>query len=128
MASELLCYPGGTRLEIGTGPGPGTAASTEVLVWGRTAEERHVSDSQVRTYVLDTSVLLSDPWACTRFAEHEVVVPLVVISELEGKRHHQNWAGSPARRCACSTTCDWNTVGSISRFLLGHKVERCRLS
>jgi len=41
-----------------------------------------------RTFVLDTSVLLSDPWAPTRFAEHEVVVPLVVISELEGKRHH----------------------------------------
>ncbi len=44
--------------------------------------------SAVRTYVLDTSVLLSDPWALTRFAEHDVVLPLVVISELEGKRHH----------------------------------------
>ncbi|GLZ35561.1 phosphate starvation protein PhoH [Lentzea sp. NBRC 105346] len=38
--------------------------------------------------MLDTSVLLSDPLAATRFAEHEVVLPLVVISELEGKRHH----------------------------------------
>ncbi|KIM15544.1 ATP-binding protein [Rhodococcus erythropolis] len=37
---------------------------------------------------MDTSVLLSDPWAVTRFAEHHVVLPLVVISELEGKRHH----------------------------------------
>ncbi len=44
--------------------------------------------SAVRTYVLDTSVLLSDPWALTRFAEHDVVLPLVVIGELEGKRHH----------------------------------------
>ncbi|MFT7839635.1 PhoH family protein [Saccharothrix sp. BKS2] len=42
----------------------------------------------VHTYVVDTSVLLSDPLATTRFAEHEVVLPLVVISELEGKRHH----------------------------------------
>jgi len=42
----------------------------------------------VLTYVLDTSVLLSDPWALTRFDEHEIVLPLVVISELEGKRHH----------------------------------------
>ena len=41
-----------------------------------------------RTFVLDTSVLLSDPGALGRFAEHEVVLPLVVISELEGKRHH----------------------------------------
>lgn len=42
----------------------------------------------IRTYVLDTSVLLSDPWAITRFAEHEVVLPIAVIGELEGKRHH----------------------------------------
>ncbi|OUS96026.1 PhoH family protein [Rhodococcus sp. NCIMB 12038] len=49
---------------------------------------RKSSDSALRTFVLDTSVLLSDPWAVTRFAEHRVVLPLVVISELEGKRHH----------------------------------------
>ncbi len=40
------------------------------------------------TYVLDTSVLLSDPRAMLRFAEHEVVLPVVVVTELEGKRHH----------------------------------------
>jgi PhoH-like ATPase len=42
----------------------------------------------MKTFVLDTSVLLSDPGAMGRFAEHEVVLPLVVISELEGKRDH----------------------------------------
>ena len=41
-----------------------------------------------KTYVLDTSVLLSDPRAMLRFAEHEVVLPVVVISELEAKRAH----------------------------------------
>jgi PhoH-like ATPase len=41
-----------------------------------------------RTYVLDTSVLLSDPGALSRFDEHDVVVPLVVIGELEDKRDH----------------------------------------
>jgi PhoH-like ATPase len=41
-----------------------------------------------RTFVLDTSVLLADPRALTRFAEHEVVLPVVVIIELEAKRHH----------------------------------------
>ncbi|VTR77624.1 PhoH family protein [Cellulomonas hominis] len=41
-----------------------------------------------RTHVLDTSVLLSDPKAILRFAEHDVVLPVVVITELEGKRHH----------------------------------------
>ncbi|HWK20244.1 MAG TPA: PhoH family protein [Microbacteriaceae bacterium] len=39
------------------------------------------------TYVLDTSVLLSDPRAIFRFAEHDVVIPVVVIGELEKKRH-----------------------------------------
>ena len=41
----------------------------------------------VRTFVLDTSVLLSDPKALFRFAEHEVVIPIVVINELEKKRN-----------------------------------------
>ncbi|MFB7946338.1 PhoH family protein [Kitasatospora sp. NA04385] len=41
-----------------------------------------------RTYVLDTSVLLADPLAMTRFEEHEVVLPVVVVTELEAKRHH----------------------------------------
>ena len=41
-----------------------------------------------RTYVLDTSVLLADPAAIGRFAEHRVVLPIVVITELEAKRHH----------------------------------------
>jgi len=40
------------------------------------------------TYVLDTSVLLADPLAIDKFEEHEVVIPIVVISELEGKRDH----------------------------------------
>jgi len=49
--------------------------------------DRRTTESR-KTYVLDTSVLLSDPGAWARFGEHEVVLPLVVISELEGKRNH----------------------------------------
>ncbi|WP_144785509.1 PhoH family protein [Microbacterium sp. BH-3-3-3] len=44
-------------------------------------------DQALRTYVLDTSVLLSDPRAFFRFVENSVVIPVVVITELEGKRH-----------------------------------------
>lgn len=47
-----------------------------------------MATTPARTYVLDTSVLLSDPHAMLRFAEHEVVLPLVVVVELEAKRHH----------------------------------------
>jgi PhoH-like ATPase len=55
---------------------------------------------RTRTYVLDTSVLLADPGALGRFAEHEVVIPLVVLTELEAKRHHPElgWAARQALR------------------------------
>ncbi len=44
-------------------------------------------ETRERTFVLDTSVLLSDPAAIFRFAEHHVVLPVVVVSELEKKLH-----------------------------------------
>ncbi|MBT1609206.1 PhoH family protein [Curtobacterium poinsettiae] len=57
----------------------------------RGTQEQHTADSSTsvaqRTYVLDTSVLLSDPRALFRFAEHAVVLPVVVVSELEAKRN-----------------------------------------
>ncbi len=42
----------------------------------------------LKTYVIDTSVLLADPSALFRFAEHEVIIPIAVIGELEQKRDH----------------------------------------
>ena len=53
-----------------------------------------------KTFVLDTSVLLSDPRSFARFEEHEVVVPLVVLTELEAKRNHPElgWAARQALR------------------------------
>ncbi|MGO1875453.1 PhoH family protein [Agrococcus casei] len=50
-------------------------------------DSTETTDTDLRTFVLDTSVLLSDPGALHRFAEHEVVIPVVVIAELEKKRH-----------------------------------------
>ncbi|GEP34925.1 ATP-binding protein [Nocardioides szechwanensis] len=52
------------------------------------ATQSQSSAVATRTYVIDTSVLLADPGALRRFEEHEVVLPVVVITELEGKRHH----------------------------------------
>lgn len=58
---------------------------TELQTTGSTAS---AAATGVRMYVIDTSVLLSDPHALLHFAEHRVVVPLVVVTELEAKRHH----------------------------------------
>ena len=48
----------------------------------------HFAPDVRRTYVIDTSVLLSDPRALTRFDEHDVVIPIVVVTELEATRSH----------------------------------------
>ncbi|HSP75922.1 MAG TPA: PhoH family protein [Cryobacterium sp.] len=50
-------------------------------------QKKSATDQAECTYVLDTSVLLSDPKAIFRFAEHAVVLPVVVIAELEAKRN-----------------------------------------
>jgi PhoH-like ATPase len=53
-----------------------------------------------RTYVLDRSVLLADPRALVRFDEHAVVLPIVVLMELEAKRDHPElgWAARQTLR------------------------------
>jgi PhoH-like ATPase len=63
-------------------------------VKGSARKPRSRSGSSPVTFVLDTSVLLSDPSALHAFEEHDVVLPLPVISELEGKRNHPElgWA------------------------------------
>jgi PhoH-like ATPase len=50
-----------------------------------------------KTYVLDTCVLLADPNALFRFDEHDVVVPLVVIEELDRKKSALDDVGRNAR-------------------------------
>jgi PhoH-like ATPase len=63
------------------------STSVEQSAW-TASDERAARGSDRHTYVVDTSVLLSDPRAVYRFAEHDVVLPVVVVTELEEKRHH----------------------------------------
>lgn len=51
-----------------------------------------------RTYVLDTCVLLADPTALFRFDEHDLVLPLVVVEELDRKKTLMDEVGANARR------------------------------
>jgi len=64
---------------------PGGAALTRQTPRTTAGATRSLS---AKTYVLDTSVLLADPAAVGRFAEHDVVLPIVVVTELESKRAH----------------------------------------
>lgn len=51
-----------------------------------------------KTYVLDTCVLLADPVSLLRFDEHDVVLPLVVIEELDRQKTRVDEVGANARR------------------------------
>jgi PhoH-like ATPase len=65
-----------------------------------------------RTYVLDTSVLLADPTSLGRFEEHDVVLPVVVLTELESKRHHPElgWAARQALRALEAQRLEFGSV------------------
>lgn len=66
-------------------------------------------------YVLDTSVLLSDPKALDRLSDKEVVIPLIVLTELEDKRNHPE-LGFAARE-ALRTLENYRKVGTITSKL-----------
>jgi PhoH-like ATPase len=70
-----------------------------------------------RLYVLDTSVLLADPRALGRFEEHDVVIPLIVLSELEAKRHHPE-LGWAARETLRALEALRTTHGSLTQPLV----------
>ena len=49
------------------------------------------------TFFLDTCVLLADPNSPLRFDEHAVVLPLVVVEELDRKKTRMDEVGAGAR-------------------------------
>lgn len=47
--------------------------------------------------VIDTSVLMSDPEGLNSFAEHDIVIPLTVVDELDANKHRDDAPGRNAR-------------------------------
>ncbi|MVT26593.1 PhoH family protein [Nesterenkonia alkaliphila] len=78
---DLFCFRRGKT------PFGDTVASLNTTAPAEDLDTAVAAELAQKSYVLDTSVLLSDPKAVMRFAEHEVIIPIVVISELEKKRH-----------------------------------------
>ena len=54
--------------------------------------------SQKKTYVLDTNVLLSDPNAIFSFEENDVVIPMIVLEELDRHKSRPDEVGRNARQ------------------------------
>jgi len=56
-----------------------------------------VTAAGVKTFVLDTNVLLHDPACVERFAEHDVCIPVDVLSELDRFKNEMSERGANAR-------------------------------
>lgn len=66
--------------------------------------------------MIDTCVLLADPSAIFRFDEHDVVLPLVVIEELDRKKTLMDEVGSNARRAIrLLEECGASEAGGLSQ-------------
>jgi len=50
-----------------------------------------------KTFVIDTNVLLHDPDAITKFRDNDVVIPLIVLEELDGMKRLSDELGKNAR-------------------------------
>jgi len=67
-----------------------------------------------KIYILDTNVLLHDPKSLTAFADNEVVIPLVVLDELDKKKVGQDEVARNARM-AIRTLDQMRELGSIHK-------------
>jgi PhoH-like ATPase len=73
-----------------------------------------MSASAKKVFILDTNVLLHDPMSICHFQEHDVIIPIVVIEEIDGFKKDQTEVGRNAR--AVSRQLDkLRAVGSLSQ-------------
>ncbi len=79
----------------------------------RAPRKMSASDER-RTYVLDTNVLIADPEAPSRFEEHDVVIPLTVVEELDKLKTRVDETGGSARR-AIRVLEDLRAQGNLSQ-------------
>jgi PhoH-like ATPase len=75
-------------------------ATIEPVTAAGPAKEPKAVREAAKTYVLDTNVLLHDPEALSAFEENDVVIPLVVIEEIDAQKKRQDEVGRGARRVA----------------------------
>ncbi|TXH11652.1 MAG: hypothetical protein E6R04_00980 [Spirochaetes bacterium] len=59
---------------------------------------------ETKTYILDTNVLLSDPTALFSFQEHDLVIPMIVLEELDRHKDRQDEVGRNARETSRKLT------------------------
>ncbi len=70
------------------------------LIAAETHEVTQLETAHRKIYVLDTNVLLHDPTAVTAFAEHQVVIPMTVLEELDHIKDRRDKSVSREARIA----------------------------
>lgn len=73
------------------------SVSTTAPVSSSSRRRRQGPATGIKTFVLDTNVLLHDPACIHRFAEHHVCIPVDVLSELDRFKNEMTERGSNAR-------------------------------
>ena len=58
------------------------------------------SNKGKRLFVLDTNVLIHDPTALFRFAEHDLFIPMVVLEELDNNKKGHSEVARNARQAS----------------------------
>lgn len=65
----------------------------------RKSKTNHLGEKgNIKTFVLDTNVLIHDPESIFAFEDNYVVIPIVVIEELDGLKKGMNAVGVSARK------------------------------
>ncbi len=70
-----------------------------------------------KIYILDTSVLIDDPSAYKHFTNSDVIIPIIVVNELDKKKLSIGEAGRNARVC-CRLLDKASDLGDISTGVL----------
>jgi len=70
------------------------------LIAAETHEVTQLETAHRKIYVLDTNVLLHDPTAVTAFAEHQIVIPMTVLEELDHIKDRRDKSVSREARIA----------------------------
>ncbi|MCC5880225.1 MAG: PhoH family protein [Idiomarina sp.] len=74
---------------------PGSESATSIsAVSSNTA---NTANNHVKHYVLDTNILLHEPLAFLNFEEHNVIIPMVVLEELDNIKDRQKDVSRDAR-------------------------------
>ena len=82
---------------ISSASGSGAAQRRPSLGEERSAAPADLREEVRTRYVLDTSVLISDPTCVLEFVDVDVVVPLTVVEELDGLKRRSDDVGRAAR-------------------------------